>query len=205
MKIVRAGLLRNSVGCGACDRRDRADQMGHADALRRRQFPHQEHRAVRRRTSTRRPTAQLKITDSLGRLADQASRNQDVGPPGHRRRSARYWSRSPPTRPGLRRRLGAVPRHRLRGRQEALHGTEAAISKSSSPRKASMLLYSVPWPPQGIYAKKEIKIDRRPEGSEVPHLQHRDRPHRRLCRRDPDADRSAGHPDRVLQPAAWKR
>ena len=33
-----------------------------------------------------------------------------------------------------------------------------------------MLLYSVPWPPQGIYAKKEINSVDDLKGTEVPHL-----------------------------------
>ena len=50
-----------------------------------------------------------------------------------------------------------------------------------------MLLYAVPWPPQGIYAKKPIELGGRPEGREVARLQPGHRAHRRTGRR------AAGH------------
>ena len=41
-----------------------------------------------------------------------------------------------------------------------LYAAQKPFSKSSSPREGLMLLYSVPWPPQGIYAKSEpTKVD----------------------------------------------
>ena len=42
-----------------------------------------------------------------------------------------------------------------------------------------MVLFTVPWGPQGIYAKKDINTDRRHEGPEVAGLQCRHRADRR--------------------------
>ena len=46
-----------------------------------------------------------------------------------------------------------------------------------------MLLFAVPWGPQGIYAKKDLNSRRRHEGPEVARLQCRHRAHRRTGRR----------------------
>ncbi len=45
-----------------------------------------------------------------------------------------------------------------------------------------MVLYAVPWPPQGIYSKKPIGQRRRPEGHQVARLQPGHQPHRRTGR-----------------------
>ncbi len=44
----------------------------------------------------------------------------------------------------------------LRRGEEALARARSRWSRRSSPRRASRLLFTVPWAPQGIYAKKDI-------------------------------------------------
>ncbi len=56
------------------------------------------------------------------------------------------------------------------------------------------LLYSVAWPGQGIYTKAPLKIGRRSEGHEVPHLQPADGAPRRAPRREPHRDPGDRHP-----------
>ncbi len=59
-----------------------------------------------------------------------------------------------------------------------------------------MLLFAVPWAPQGIYAKKDLELGRRHEGPEVARLQCRHHAHRRTGRRavgdDPGGRTAAG-------------
>ena len=63
-----------------------------------------------------------------------------------------------------------------------------------------MVLFAVPWAPQGIYAKKELNTDRGHEGPEVARLQCRHRAHRRNGRRaggdGPGGRTAAGAGDR---------
>ena len=67
------------------------------------------------------------------------------------------------------------------------------------------LLYSVAWPPQGIYAKKEIRFDRRPEGSEVPDLQPEHVALRRADGRDSRRPSRCRRSRRRSAPAWWTR
>ena len=71
-----------------------------------------------------------------------------------------------------------------------------ALAEAAEPTLTELLesqnlvhLYSVPWPPQGLYAPKEIGSVEDLEGPEVPRLQRRDRPAR-------GARRDAARPDR---------
>ena len=50
----------------------------------------------------------------------------------------------------------AVPGDQLSGIQEAVAGVEARDRKEARSRKGCMLLFAVPWGPQGIYAKKDL-------------------------------------------------
>ena len=61
---------------------------------------------------------------------------------------------------------------------EALPGVEAAIEKKLA-AQGLMLLFAVPWAPQGVYVNKPLATDRRHEGPEVAGLQCRHRADRR--------------------------
>ena len=51
----------------------------------------------------------------------------------------------------------AVPRHELRRRDEAVQGVAQGASKRRLGAQGMMLLFTVPWPPQGVYSKKAAR------------------------------------------------
>jgi hypothetical protein len=170
--------------------------MGHADALWRRQLPHQERRSVHARTSRKATGNKLTITvHSNGSLIKhpeiKASVRRGVAPIGevlisnHQNESPIYGVDSVPF---LATSYAAARK---------LYAAQKPFLEKKLAEEGLVLLFSVPWPSQGIYAKKEIKSHRRSQGSEVPHLQHRDPAHRAARGRRADADRGAGHSDRV--------
>ena len=94
---------------------------------------------------------------SLRRLTDQASRNQAHAFARAPRRSARCWSRSSSNEAAVYG-LDSVPF--LATGYDASRKLYAAQKPYLEKQLASeglMLLFSVPWPPQGLYAKREIK------------------------------------------------
>ena len=65
---------------------------------------------------------------------------------------------------------------------QAVGGRHAERSRRCSTSRTWSLLYAVPWPPQGIYTKKDINSLERHEGRQVPQLQHRHGADRRAGR-----------------------
>ena len=129
--------------------------MGHADAVSGRQLPHQECRAVRR---GRGQGDQRRAQDHgpFRRLADQASRRSSARCARARRRSAKFSislaSNEAPV-------YGVDSLPFLATGYDAAKKLYAAQKPYLEKQLASeglMLLYSVPWPPQGLYAKREI-------------------------------------------------
>ena len=79
-------------------------------------------------------------------------------------------------------------------------GSKPAIEKRLA-SQGLMVLFAVPWPPQGIYSRQEINQvgDMRacPGGSITRHPAHR-RARRRLCGHDPGRRPAAGARDRLI-------
>ena len=86
------------------------------------QLPHREHRRSSSPTSTRPPPASSRSPCTRTRSLFKAQRDQArrAGRPGADRRDPHLGLLQ--RGPDLRRRFGAVPRHQLRGRREALEG-----------------------------------------------------------------------------------
>jgi hypothetical protein len=145
----------------------------------------------------------LKITVHDRRLAVQGQRDQarGAGWPGADRRDAS--SPASPTRTPCTASTPspswppATPTRRSCGRPRKA-ATEARLAK-----QGMKVLYSVPWPPQGIFSAKPINQRRRPQGRQVARLQPEHQPHRRAGRRaagdragrrtDPGAGHRRGH------------
>ncbi len=68
-----------------------------------------------------------------------------------------------------------------------LYKAQKPVLEKKLGEQGMMLLYTVPWPPQGIYVKQADQLGGRPEGRQVARLQPGDRAHRRAGRR------AAGH------------
>ena len=106
-------------------------------------------------------------------------------------------------RPYVRHRRGAVPRHELRAERASCGRRRGRRSRSEFAAQRLMVLFAVPWPPQGIYAKKQINSHRGHEGAVLARLQCRDRAHRPDRRRvsgdDPGGRPAAGARDRPDQ------
>ena len=148
---------------------------------------------------SRRDRRQAADHGSCRRLAVQGAGDQARGRdrPGADRRGADLDARE--RRPDLRHRRGAVPRDELPEAKKLWQASKPAIEKKLA-AQGMMVLFAVPWPPQGIYAKKEHQQRRGHEGPEVARLQCRHRAHRRAGRR------AAGdHPGRRTAAGAGHR
>ena len=164
--------------------------LGHAHGLSRQQLPQPERQGLRRvrgqghrrRARDRRPSR---------RLAVQGQRDQARGAdrPGADRRAAALGA--PERGGGVRLRLGAVPRHQLRGVGPALGGGQA--DHRGDPGRAE------PGPPvrgplaaAGPLHQEAAGVGERPAGRQVPLVQRRDRAHGRADGRGAGADRGGG-------------
>jgi len=145
-----------AVAALSLPRRNRggADRLGHAGALSGRQFPHPKRRAIRRRyrQGDRRIAEDQ---DPFCGFAVQASRNQARGASGTApigeilqslaaNESPVYASDSLPF---LATGYDAAKK---------LYDVQKPYLQKQLESEGLMLLYSVPWPPQGLYAKREL-------------------------------------------------
>ena len=94
---------------------------------------------------------------AFGRLPDQACGDQALGPPGHDadRRNARV-ALHPNEAPVYG--IDSIP-FLATGydASKKLYAAQKPFLEKQLASEGLMLLYSIPWPPQGIYAKREIK------------------------------------------------
>ena len=135
--------------------RGRPDQMGHADGLSRQQLPHREHPAVRQR---RRQGHRRQAQDHRARRTHRCSRRRRSSAPcrAARRRSARScWSTS-------KTRIRSTGSTAFRSSRPS-YGDAMKLYKASKKtledkfaKQGMKLLYTVAWPPQGIYTKRTL-------------------------------------------------
>ena len=119
------------------------------------QLPHREPDAVRSRRGQG-LGRQAQDPGARQRVAVQGQRDQArrAGRPGADRRSPAGQLRE--REPAVRRRRHSLPGHQLRRIARSWPPRRSPRSTSCWARKGMKLLYTVAWPPQGIYVKKEI-------------------------------------------------
>ena len=153
MQLIRPFLLaaactRGAVGPGP-------DQVGPARRLPGHQLPHREPAAVRRR---RRQGQRRQAEDHRARRTPRCSRRprSSARCRAGRRRSARScWSTSRTS--GRSSAPTACPSWPTATTKRPSCGRRRSrCSRRSSAEQGMMVLYAVPWPPQGIYSKKPL-------------------------------------------------
>ena len=137
-------------------------------------------------TSTRRPAASSRSPCTPTRRCSRRPRSS-ARSRAARRRSARCCSSTTRTS-GSRTASTACPflADSYAESMKLYKASKPALEKKLG-EQGMMLLYTVPWPPQGIYVNKPINSRRRPEGRQVARLQPGDGARRRAGRR------AAGH------------